>query len=263
MNTKQIAELTTAYEQAAARCAAELEPYRRAAHDAAVTIAREAAEAMSDDVQRAALLGIIEEAADGVSDEHRAAVPLVLAQFINGHVQHHAVRAGDGRILLEIFTDGARGMNEADRRRALEAVVLAALGEVDAGLMKFPKPWHDRLTLDALRAFALILSPTTARKHAAHIAALTETHAEASRYAAALSAPVTIAPRSIADEIEQAEELIAVTNHDGNPLPLSIAGIRFPGGGAVTRITRAQLGAVEKSPIFQSGINTGSLEVMQ
>jgi hypothetical protein len=246
------------YEQAREQAAEQLEQLRSEAHAAAVAARDALQDAVSAATQRKKLIGIITAAIDDAGEAACIGAPAIVMHFTAG-IWHHKVKAGDGAILLDVFTDAAKGLNDEQRRAALQAVLLMATGRATAGLFHFPQPWGDAVSLPTIYQFAGILAGPELIRYQASLAEQQHDHAAAAAQAERLAAPVAITPTTRTPTAEAAE-LIEVVNHNEGT-PLSIAGIRFPGYGKTTRITADDFERVQDSPLWKCGIHTDMLKV--
>lgn len=250
--------LITEYQTSAAHAAAMLEPKREALHQAATQRRDELAEQLSDDVRRDDLVCIIEDALDQADEATRVAAPLKVQQLTAG-IMHPRVKSGDGSILLDVFIDAAKGYTDTQRHDALQACLLMASNHIDPGLFQFADPYHDRLTLAILDAFAAIIDPTSYNKHTAHRAALQTEQAEAARLANFTSSPVAISP-SLTPEATKEPETIAIRYREQGT-PLVAAGVKLNGYGMVNHVTREEFERLQGSPLYIAGVQCGSIEV--
>ncbi|WP_275099517.1 hypothetical protein [Sedimenticola hydrogenitrophicus] len=236
--------------------AAQLDEKRRALHRAAAQRRDELAGQLCDDAQRRALVDMIDNMIEQADEATRTAAPLKIQQF-TASIVHPSVKAGDGAVLLDVFIDAARGYTDSRRYDALQACLLMASGRVEAGLFNFSKPYHDRLTLATLDAFAGIIDAARHKRYTAHRAALLAEQAEAARLAELIAAPVviTLEPETAAPET------IAI-RYSEEQTPLVAAGVALKGYGTVNHVTREQFDRLQGSPLYAAGVQCGSIEVM-
>lgn len=257
----QLNNLMADYQQHADEAAQELDQHRRDIHAAAVTARDELAELTSSEAQRTALVCMIEDALEETSEEAITTAPVILAQFVAGNIQHPAAVAGDGRIVLEVFTDAAKALNADNRRHALEAVLLTATGAAPAGLYQFPADPFSSLPFATLERFAAIIAPDQYRVHTTQQRATQEAHRAACEAVERFALPVSITPTTHDPKQPEAER-VAILNRNGGT-PLVVSGVKLAGNGAVTHITRDEFALVQESPLWRSGVDVGSLEVVQ
>lgn len=230
------------------------EPKRRVVYDAAVQLQNELKYAGSPERERADLIAIIEDQIANTTESEKADASTVIQQLISG-ITHPEVRAGNGRILIDVFIDAARGYSEAQRRIALKSVLLAATGVVSPGLIAFQACWHTTIGLERLRQFASILNADAFREHCDTRARLTHDYATVSRYVE------EFAPSVKPVEQDEERQRFKITNHNEGT-PLVISKIRFKGYGSSTLVSPEELEEVKQSPLWKAGIQTGMIEVV-
>lgn len=249
------------YQEAIDQAIKAIEPKREALYRAAVERRDQLAADTSTDTQRAALVAIIDQAISHADAETIHNAPIIMGQFVAAQIQHPGALSGKGSIVLEVFIDAAKTLDTATRRQVLEAVLLVATGAANGGLYHWLATWHGGLSLDTLSRFCQIIDKTAYDLHADTLAQHQADHTIASRYADKFKAPVIITPATKEEQHEE-PELITVRNHNEGT-PLKIAGVKFPGHGATTRITPQEFEQVKQSPIWQSGVSVNALEVVQ
>jgi hypothetical protein len=250
------------FNEAMATAQHQLDKLRQAAQSEAIKARDQLANETSLQHQRTQLAAIIGAAIEAADDATVANAPYIAQQLIN-KVQHYKVKqAADGVILLEVFADAAKELNQEQRKAALLAILIMAAGRADPGLYNFKgdegQAWQDALTVSTLGLFAAILSPAAHQHFADTLNDLRVQRVAMAQQVEALSATVTITPNLEAAEAAAALS-VEIENKDSNPAPITIAGMSFPRGR--TRITAEQFDRVKASPLWVAGVNVGSLEV--
>lgn len=249
------------YQDEATKAAHSLDVHRAEVHEMADRINRALGDQITIDAQKAALVNIIETALDQVDEATINAAPIIMGQFVAAQIKHPGALAGDGRLVLEVFIDAAKTLDNATRRQALEALLLVATGAISGGLYHWLTSWHAPLTVDSLNQFAAIIDRDAHSVYTSELAKLKADQSTASRIAEKFAAPMSITPTMI--EPKQKDlELIAVRNHNEGT-PMRIAGVSFPGHGSITRITPQEFKQVQESDLWKSGVSVNALEVVQ
>lgn len=255
---KAIADI---YQDEATKAAHSLDTRRAEVYDIAERTSRLLDEQINVNAQKAALVNIIENAISKVDEATINAAPIIMGQFVTAQIKHPDALAGKGSIVLDVFIDAAKTLDNATRRQALEAVLLVATGTVNGGLYHWLTSWHTQLSIESLNQFAAIIDEDSHSVYADELAKLISDQSTTSRIAERFKAPVTISPTTIEPKREE-PELIAVRN-DNEGTPVRIAGINFKGHGSITRITPQEYERVQESDLFKAGIHTGAMEVVQ
>ncbi len=250
------------YKKTAEQATAMLEPKRETLHLAATTTRDQLAEQISVNKQREVFVEIIEQAISGVDESQLTSAPMTVQQFVTSQIKHPEALAGNGRTVLEVFYDAAKGMPAQTMQRALESVLLAATGAVTVGLYRWPQPWHARLPLDTLSKFAKDMDEAAHRQHTDTLAKLKADHTTASLYAERFADCVTITPLAYESKPKDVLKTVAVINR-AEGTPLVCGDVRFSGHGGTTWLTQKELEQVAQSPVWKTGIATGVLEVLQ
>ncbi|MDY6993020.1 MAG: hypothetical protein SVR94_10525 [Pseudomonadota bacterium] len=144
--------------------------------------------------QRERLESLIDHVLSKASKESISNAPTVMSQFVSTAINHPEARTGNGKIILEVLTDAAKGMPESTYRNVLESILLCATGKASPGLFRFPSEPFDTLSLAHLQQFARVLSPDGYEKLTNELAQAQAAYYEAEKLADQTAAPVVIMP---------------------------------------------------------------------
>jgi len=230
-----------------------IKPRRSALYLAALEEHERLNQQLTDDSKREALLQLIEKALADADEDAISIAPLMTAQFVALNVQHPDVRAGNGAVLLDVFADAAKELPDETRRQALTSLLLIAAGKAPAGLYRFPADPLTKLALPTLRVFSSIINPKSFEKICSADLKRSNDLKAVSRLVEQFTPPAPPEPKPAP---------VKVLNV-GEGTPLKIGPVSLPGYGKVTEISHEDLEAIQDSPLWQSGIKTHDLEILQ
>lgn len=259
-----VARLVKAADDAAAQAAAIVQPAHAEALEAAERLCDELATAASSRHQRRELCEIVEAATAArwakASATRLDAAALILQQFVGGLAPSDSITSADlrsGAFLFRSFRRFSRALPREQQVKVLDALLLAAQGKIERGLIDFPKDWANDLPDADADHMAALSDPDAHAQHMADRAELAAQYAKATRYRDALRQAVPTLYRTMVGD----SSMVAVCNARGGRTRLS-DGTTFAGD-AVTELEAAHYwNLLANNPAFRGKLDSGTLEVV-
>lgn len=270
---KQLEELIAKADIAALKAADLVQPAYAKALATAEKLLADLTAAIESSNRKQLLCDVIEEAiaarAENASPAKLEMASLVLAQYVATEVAARAsnsptfispaAQQRDGRFILGSFSRFSLGMPPAQREKALEALMLAATGRIDPGLIQFPDDWTQSVSPQAVEEMAQILDPDRCARLYEELSELTTRRLAVIRYIDALQQ----AKPSLFKVKPLQPVTVTVTSKRGG---LSFGDIQLAGctpfqETATTELDYAQYARLREIPEFQSYLASGDLEI--
>lgn len=251
-----------ATQDAAQREAAEL---ARPAHTAALQAAQELRDKLDSATaplaRRTALKALIEAAAGKMfsSKQDKQAAGLLAQQY--GLERAAAPGPGasvarDGVFLLRnVVASTSSGYTPEERARIYAALVVAASGGADVGLMRFTDDWAQEMTIDSLEAMAEALDSGGADSL---LAEHQSTLDELTTVRRAIDALEQGRPRLFVVKEGEDASTVTIRNHRGGSVGMN--GVTFQHGD--NEFTTGQLDKIRGNSTFAAYLEEGTLEIM-
>jgi hypothetical protein len=202
----------------------------------------------------AALVDAIKQAK--AKDQHDAAA--VIQQYC-AMLPQHQITDGDQLVIMLPGIRASNRINDSQAQKIGQALMLAAAGGVDVGLIEFRDRWPDAMSTQQLSELAGLICPDTTaalqvqfNTAAADLAAATYELKRLHDLAVTVAELGRVKPYSLkADGVRvRTENRVGLSGHE----PL------MPG---VTLVTTDRLSALMQHQGFRTGLQNGSIEVVQ
>lgn len=249
-------KLAQELDEAQRKAAEAIRPAHRKALDEARAVRDELAVNASEASRRDRLARIIEAATDARSpNPDSAALTLAqLAQQVAAESNATPAVQRTGAYQFEHFRRHSAAWTDAQRVKALDALVLAARGEVDAGLIEFDRQWSGHVSIADLEELAALADADALAQYRAERERRAAELAEAQRLVGALEQAT---PRLFILSTGEGAT-IAIRNH--RPGDITLGGIRFTGG-HVTELSPEQFDRVRDESGFEAHRESGNFEI--
>lgn len=263
-----VLEAWIAEADAAALKAAELvKPVHAKALEGAARLRDALAEIVSPESRKRRLCAIIEKAVakrfkDAPASRYEQA-GVILGQYAANlsSVSFRGItdtNQRDGAFIIRTFHSYGVALAPEQRLKVLDALILAAQGKIETGLIDFAgaKDWPACLTEEAADALAALADPEAHAQFLKDKESLVQNFTNVQLYLDALQqatpALFRVNPKSAS----------TVSIRNNRPGDLGIGdGLFFKGGGAVTELDMTTFARVRDSEYFQAYVNSGDLEI--
>jgi hypothetical protein len=255
---EELQKLTAELDTQSRKAANSIKRTHAAALRAAIKLRDDLAECVSDDVRRKRYCRIIEDTVKNKIQTELDTATLILNQFINAYVltrdNANGMQATDGRYILRHL---ARLNNLANDRRfkVLQAVVLAAQGKIDSGLIEFNKDWAQDLNVNDAEHLAKIADPVAAAKYNKSLEEPAEAFAKVQSYVDTL---VQAEPRLYTIGEPSVTKVSVRNTKIGD---IGFGGVKFKGR-AVTDLEPDEFNRIRDHRFFKAHLESGALQLI-